>query len=66
MIRVSVRPATVPFLGRRWVAHCERCNVDLPGRHCDRQGAQRVGGLHIVDRHLGLSLVEFEQALASA
>jgi hypothetical protein len=62
--RVIVRPVTVPWLGRRWVAHCERCDVDLPGRFCERREAQGVGDCHVITRHLGLSLDELLEATA--
>lgn len=47
----TARATCVPFIGRRWVTHCDRCDVDLPGRHTSRADAEAAGHAHIELRH---------------
>lgn len=48
---ITVHATCIPYLGRRWVAHCDRCAVDLPGRHTTRHDAQAAGDEHLALRH---------------
>ena len=49
---VTTKPINHGPLGRRWVAHCDVCKVNLPGRFADRDQAESVGSIHDNDRHL--------------
>lgn len=48
---IATRATCIPYIGRRWKAHCERCSVDLPGRHCTRADAEAAGQEHVGLRH---------------
>lgn len=50
---ISARATCIPFLGRRWRARCDRCDVDLPGRYTDKHDALAAGESHVGLRHVG-------------
>lgn len=52
---ITAHTITLPFLGRRWRAYCERCHIDLPGRHPERTQALAAGQTHVDQRHAGVS-----------
>lgn len=48
---IVARATCIPYIGRRWVVKCERCRIDLPGRHCTRADAEAAGAEHVGLRH---------------
>jgi hypothetical protein len=48
---ISAHPITLPFLGRRWRAHCHRCRIDLPGRYSTVDQATDAGNNHATRWH---------------
>lgn len=47
----STRATCIPWLGRRWITRCDRCDIDLPGRHTTRADAEAAGLAHVELRH---------------
>lgn len=49
---IVIKTVNVGPMGRRFTAHCDVCQVKLPGNHVDREVAESVGSVHENDRHL--------------